>query len=309
MRAQNSPPPSVTGLRGPDLVLAGAARSGTTLLAGRLARHPGIVAPSIKEPNYFSSRLERGHGWYAGLFPSTSGLWMDASAQYTFPRYLDALDRAAALAPQLKLVYIARDPIPRAYSHYCHEVLYMGRYRNASFGQALHESPDYTGASDYRTILDRIANAVPAAQRLVLPFDFLTDDLDAATAMVWRFAGLDPAQALEGHADALYANQSAVIGNPVARRAFNAVRGTRLYPRLRKVVGAERMRAARARLTTTESIPSLQEALATCSPADLAVLDALRVRSAAALREYLGTQDARFGTDLLTSCGWLEGAA
>ena len=64
------------------------------MLAGRLARHPEIVSPSIKEPNYFSSRLERGDAWYAGLYPSTDGQWMDASAQYTFPRYLDALDRA-----------------------------------------------------------------------------------------------------------------------------------------------------------------------------------------------------------------------
>ena len=299
----------MTGQRGPDLVLAGAARSGTTLLAGRLARHPGIVAPSIKEPNYFSSRLDRGHGWYAGLFPSGAGLWMDASAQYTFPRYLDALERAVELAPDLKLIYIARDPVPRAYSHYCHEVLYMGRYGNASFGQALHESTDFAGASDYTLVLERISEAVPAPQRLVLPFELLTDDLGAATALVLRFAGLDPAEAMPGHADQLYANQSAMIGNPVVRRAFNAVRGTRLYPRVRKVVGAERMRAARARLTSTESIPTLEHALATCAPADVEMLSALRRRSSTAVRDYLTAQDERLGTDLLRSCRWLDDPA
>ena len=292
--------------RGPDLVLAGAARSGTTLLAGRLARHPGIVAPSIKEPNYFSSRLERGHSWYAGLFPSTAGQWMDASAEYTFPRHLDALDRALALSPDVRLVYIARDPVPRAYSHYCHEVLYLGKYGSADFGHALHDSPDFAGASDYSVVLDRLGAAVPADQRLVLPFEFLTDNLGAAADMVWRFAGLDPADALDGHADDLYANQSAVIGNPVVRRAFNAVRGTRLYPRLRSIVGAERMRAARVKLTTTDAIPSLADALSSCGPEELDMLDALRARAAAALQDYLTEQDARLGTALRGACRWID---
>jgi hypothetical protein len=137
----------VNGLRGPDLVLAGAARSGTTRLAARLAHHPGIVGPSIKEPNYFSSRLDRGYEWYAGLFPSPDGLWLDASAQYTFPSHLDALDRAAELSPQLRIIYLVRDPIPRAYSHYCQEVLYLGKHSGASFGAALHLSADFAGAT------------------------------------------------------------------------------------------------------------------------------------------------------------------
>ena len=306
LRAEHSVPPVVSAPRGPDLILAGAARSGTTVLAGRLARHPDIVSPSIKEPNYFSSRLDRGYPWYAGLYPSTDGLWMDASAQYTFPRYLDALDRAVELNPDLRLVYIARDPIPRAYSHYCHEVLYMGKHANADFGSALHLSPDFAGASDYEVILDKISAVIPLEQRLVLPFELLTTNLDATTSTVSTFVGLDPADAPPGHDDDLFANRSAVIDNPIIRRTFNAVRGTRLYPRLRRLVGAERIRAARARLTSSTSIPALAEALASCTPADLEMLDQLQARSATAVRDYLTDQDARLGTELLSACRWTE---
>lgn len=299
----------VTGQRGPDLVLAGAARSGTTLLAGRLGRHPGIVSPSIKEPNFFGSRLDRGFEWYASLYPTTDGLWLDASAQYTFPTYPDAMARAAQASPQLRVVYLVRDPIPRAFSHYCHEVLYLGKHGGASFGSALHLSADFAGASDYATVLAQLQQVVPADRLLVLPFEHLVDDLVDAAELTWRFAGLDPAAAEFApttESDELFTNERAVIGNPVVRGAFNSLRGTRFYPRLRALVGAERMRAARARLTSNESIPSLQEALRTCTPADLELLDELRDRSAAAVRDLLAVQDDRLGTTLLSACRWAE---
>ena len=296
--------------RGPDLVLAGAARSGTTRLAARLAQHPSIVSPSIKEPNYFSSRLDRGYDWYAGLYPRTDGLWLDASAQYTFPSYLDALDRAAELAPNLRVVYLVRDPIPRAYSHYCQEVLYLGKHGGATFGSALHLSGDFAGASDYELILARLQQVVPAERLLVLPFEFIVADLGTATDVALRFADVDPAKSdSSAQTDDLYANQAAIIGNPVVRRTFNAVRGTRLYPRLRRLVGAERMRSARSRLTSSDSIPPLADALTTCTPADLEMLSDLTARSSAAVSNYLAAQDARLGLDLLSSCKWITGSS
>jgi hypothetical protein len=295
--------------RGPDLVLAGAARSGTTLLAGRLGRHHKIVSPAIKEPNYFSSRLDRGYDWYAGLYESSDGLWLDASAQYTFPSHLDALGRAAELAPQLRIVYLVRDPVPRAYSHYCHEVLYLGKHNMANFGGALHVSGDLAGASDYALILAALADVVPRERLLVLPFEFVVDDLNAAANLVWQFAGLDPADAAHSADDTdneLFANESAIIANPIVRRVFNRLRGTRLYPRIRTALGAERVRAARARLTTSESIPPLHEALTSCTPADLDMLAQLQARSATAVRDFLTEQDARLGTDLRRTCAWIE---
>lgn len=297
----------MSGQRGPDLVLAGAARSGTTLLAGRLGRHPGIVSPSIKEPNYFSTRLDRGHDWYAGLFGSAAGQWLDASAQYTFPSHLDALDRAVDLAPDLRIVYLVRDPVPRAFSHYCHEVLYLGKHGGASFGDALHLSGDFAGASDYELILRRLHDVVPAERLLVLPFEYLVDDLAGATELTWRFAGLDPSvELVAAPADELFTNERAVISNPVARRVFNRLRGTTLYPRLRALVGAERMRAARARLTSSDTIPSLDEALQGCTPADRERLDELTQRSAQAVRTELAEQDGRLGLSLLPLARWAE---
>jgi len=267
-----------------------------------------VVSPSIKEPNYFSSRLDRGYEWYAGLYPR-EGLWLDASAQYTFPSHLDALNRAAELSPDMRVVYLVRDPLRRAYSHYCQEVLYLGKLGGAPFGTALHSDGDIAGASDYALILDALRAVVPADRLLVLPFEMIIDDLDSASETAMRFAGLDAALANNAeHADDLYANEAAVIGNPFVRRTFNAVRSTRLYPHLRKMVGAERMRAARSRLTSSDSIPSLDEALETCTAADREMFDDLHASAATAVSAVLGEQDARMNLDLLRRCRWIEAA-
>ena len=84
---RTSAPPGVSGPKGPTLVRAGAARSGTTRLAARLARHPGDRQPVHQGAESISASrgLDRGYDWYAGLFPRTDGVWLDASAQYTFP--------------------------------------------------------------------------------------------------------------------------------------------------------------------------------------------------------------------------------
>lgn len=296
--------------RGPDLVLAGAARSGTTRLAARLAAHPDVVSPSIKEPNYFSSRLERGYDWYAGLYPRSDGMWLDASAQYTFPSHLEALARAADLSSGMRVVYLVREPIRRAYSHYCQEVLYLGKLGGADFGQALHLDGDIAGASDYALVLEKLQQVVPADRLLVLPFELIIEDLDFASELAMSFSGLDAALVNQAEpADALYANEAAVIGNPIVRRTFNAVRSTRMYPQLRKLVGAERMRAARKRLTSSDAIPSLEEALSTCTPADLSMFDELTARAATAVTAILGDQDSRRGTDLARMCAWTGAAS
>src|SRR5919106_479728 len=49
---------------GPGIVIAGAARSGTSYLAAVLGAHPDIDAGAVKEPNYFSREHERGPGEY-----------------------------------------------------------------------------------------------------------------------------------------------------------------------------------------------------------------------------------------------------
>jgi len=297
-----------TPARGPDLVLAGAARSGSTTLAAWLGRHPHTVSPSIKEPNYFSTRRDRGPEWYESLYGRRDGTWIDASAQYSFPSHLAASVRAAELNPEMRIVYLVRDPIPRAYSHYCHEVLYMGRLDGVDFGAAMRANDDILGASDYETVIAGLAQAVPDDRLLVLPFELVVREPERAAEAVWSFTGLPPVDradlpAVDGH---LFTNERVVFTSPLVRRAFKAIRATRIYPRVRAALGAERMRRARAQLTSDDAIPSLETALSTCSPAQRAQMVHVAARSAESVRERLRSQDTRNGTDVISECTWLD---
>ena len=301
------------GKRGPDLLLAGAARSGTTTLAAWIGRHPQTVSPSIKEPNFFSTRGDRGHEWYESLFGRRDGTWIDASAQYSFPSHLAAAARAAALNSELRIVYLVRDPLPRAFSHYCHEVLYMGHHSAAvggvaDFGAAMRASDDILGASDYETVIDGLVDAVSDDRLLVLPFELVANEPERAAETVWSFAGLPPAgpDELVAVDTELFTNERAVFASPLVRRAFKAIRTTRIYPRVRATLGAERMRRVRARLTSDDAIPTLHAALSTCSSEQRAEVVRVATRSAEAVRERLRSQDARNGTDFLSECTWLD---
>lgn len=293
--------------RGPDLLLAGAARSGTTTLAASIGRHPDVVSPSIKEPNFFSTRGDRGQRWYESLFGRPDGIWIDASAQYSYPSHLAASARAAQLNPELRIVYLVRDPLPRAYSHYCHEVLYMGHHDGADFGAALRASDDILGASDYGRVIASLVAAVPEDRLLILPFEYVVSEPERAAETVWSFAGLASVEPEELVAvdSRLFTNERAVFASPLVRRAFKALRTTRIYPRVRAVLGAERIRRARARLTN-DTVPSLDAALSTCSPAQHAHIAQVATQSAEAVRTCLHQQDARNGTGFVSECTWLD---
>ena len=85
---------------------------------------------TVKEPNYFNiaedaqGNFELGPTWYRNLFISKSGLTGEATTAYTqFPLTLGVVARIYEMNPRIKLIYIVRNPIDRAISHYVHNVL------------------------------------------------------------------------------------------------------------------------------------------------------------------------------------------
>ncbi|MEL6169580.1 MAG: sulfotransferase [Pseudomonadota bacterium] len=111
---------------GPDFLIVGAMKCGTSTLAAQLAAQTGVFMTTPKEPNYFSDDdiYAKGPEWYASLFaPASPGdLKGEASTHYTkMPTYPETLDRLAAVLPSPKIIYVIRNPVARAVSHYIHE--------------------------------------------------------------------------------------------------------------------------------------------------------------------------------------------
>jgi len=109
-------------MRLPDFIIGGAPRSGTTWLYELLDRHPEIyMAKPIKpEPKYFlvDELYERGLTDYARWFDDAE------SGQITGEKSTNYLENPLVASrikhdlPRVKLIFILRDPVSRAYSNY-----------------------------------------------------------------------------------------------------------------------------------------------------------------------------------------------
>jgi hypothetical protein len=122
--AHPSTPEARTGRGGrlPDFLIIGAQRGGTRVLYDALTRHPQVQPARTDEIHFFSLFFDRGLDWYRAQFPSrppgqVSG---EASPYYLFHPL--AARRVHAVAPEVKLIALLRDPVDRAYSHYQLEV-------------------------------------------------------------------------------------------------------------------------------------------------------------------------------------------
>ena len=107
---------------GPDFLIPGVQKGGTSSLFAYLAQHPGIQPPIRKEIKYFDIFYFLGDTWYKGHFPLRHRLQQHSkiTGEGT-PNSLfhpSALHRAARSFPQTRIILLLRNPVDRAFSHY-----------------------------------------------------------------------------------------------------------------------------------------------------------------------------------------------
>lgn len=109
--------------RGPDFVVIGATKCGTTSLYEYLQHHPQVLPAAWKEIAYYRYP-ERGHDWYLSHFPrmpdgNTRFLTGEASTCYIgMPSVKHLLQRDF---PNARLIAMLRDPVDKAISHFHHD--------------------------------------------------------------------------------------------------------------------------------------------------------------------------------------------
>jgi hypothetical protein len=110
----------------PDFIIIGAMKSGTSSLHRYLSDHPEIWA-SPREVDFFDTKanMSKGLDWYSQHFQRPEGIKVvgDRSTQYSkFPAKSGVPERIHSTLPNIKLIYIMRDPVERLVSHYMHNV-------------------------------------------------------------------------------------------------------------------------------------------------------------------------------------------
>ena len=281
---------------GPDLAIVGAARSGTSLLAAHLGAHPNIDPSAVKEPNYFSRRLDRGEAWYDDFFQprQDSLIRLDASVSYTYPQFPDAMSELVKSSPSVFVVYVVRDPIPRAVSHYHYYQHYFAHEDAPDFGAALRRDSYYTDVSDYSRWLDVLSANVADDRLLVVPFAAVTRSPHDVASQVCTQLGVSAPPDVEREV-ARHQNNVVAFRSDRVRQWTRSLRHSRVYPTVRRVLGANRVRRIRAAVTHVPMVPSFEESMASCDEGQLIELETLRLSAEGAVAQYLKEQDARLG--------------
>jgi hypothetical protein len=182
----------------PDFLIIGAAKSGTSTLFDYLCRHSRIYGPEEKEPCFFDPHVswDRGIDWYRSLFAGArpEQLCFEGSTNYTrYPQVRGVPERIRATVPDAKLIYIVREPVERAYSHYVHRYsreLHRGEPFRSRFEEFVEREPMCIDSSLFATQIDRYLDHFPREHLLLLRFDRLVESPAPLLERVQRFLGV-----------------------------------------------------------------------------------------------------------------------
>ncbi len=156
-----------------DFMLIGAQKAGSTSLSHQLSQHPQISFCKHKEPDFFSTTRdwESGLTDYHALFEQRpERLYGEGSTTYTWiPEYPQTAWKIHAYNPNVKLMYMMRQPVERVISHYTHHLL---RARTLFPGEReVFEVPTYINHSRYGMQLRPYLELFPKQNTLLLIFE------------------------------------------------------------------------------------------------------------------------------------------
>jgi hypothetical protein len=179
----------------PNFLVIGAAKAGTTSLYHYIRSHPQSFMPSKKELNFFCEEFgwRRGVRWYESQFENAGSAAAigEASPRYTvYPIYGGVPERIAALLPDVRLVYVVREPIQRMQSHYVDRVLHG--LESKPIEEALVTNPFYMSSSSYALQLAQYAEHFPRERILVFTSEDLMRNRQEVLSRLFRFLGIDP---------------------------------------------------------------------------------------------------------------------
>jgi len=241
----------------PDFIIMGAAKSGTTSLYRYLTMHPQIFMCNPKEPEYFARDdiYEKGTDWYLSLFSEASEHQIsgEASTIYSlWPHFPKTARRMSELLPDVKLIYIMRNPVDRAYSYYVQlvknhqnatrinsisrtfeECIFPQNYSDradrddffAPFDAHLPDNPGlFIDGGNYYEQIQKYRDYFPSNQMLLLLFDDFLLDPASVLKKICEFLEIDDSyNFINGH----------LVAENVAADHFNGVLRTNVAIRLK----------------------------------------------------------------------------
>lgn len=182
-------------------------RAGTTALHEVLGAHPDIFMSPFKEPAFFAdpeqlardSRIIASAGYagnrerYLGLFAEAEGARYrgESSSHYTKqPRLTGIARRMAAFSSDPRIIYLVRNPIERALSHYQFAVYRRDEHRRPL--AAFQADPFYCAVSDFEMQITPYLETFGRDHVHIEVLEELSAQPGHALAAIFTWLGVDP---------------------------------------------------------------------------------------------------------------------
>ncbi|MCB9103912.1 MAG: sulfotransferase [Anaerolineales bacterium] len=185
----------------PDLnyIVIGSPKCGTTSFCTLLGQHPDVFITTPKEPRFFSEAIflkERDWSWYASLFESVNGEQAvgEGTVNYTCSHYRQLADPQVIFEayPDVKLIYMVRNPIERTESHWLHSAIMGWPSDVPDFDNAVRNYGMFLNTSRYWSHINRYRAFFADAQIHVIFFEDFVRDPKHIMRQAFEFIRVDP---------------------------------------------------------------------------------------------------------------------
>ena len=196
---------------GPNFIIIGAQKSGTTSLENYIAQHPSVIPAIKKETHFWYRDFEKGINWYLAHFPPIPKSEKFITGEAT-PNYLENYQTAKRIYnvfPEVKLLVILRNPVDRTFSQYHHWIKFNWDYRSFETAinyelEILSKNPEqpqgnekywqqpsnYIGRGIYIEFINKWLGVFPREQILILKAEDLYQKPVNTMKQVFEFLGL-----------------------------------------------------------------------------------------------------------------------
>lgn len=222
----------------PDFLVIGAMKAGTTTLYRDLFDHPDIFLGHEKEPDTlvkYGDDLNRIEEDYMSLFNSARDTQLTGECSTSYakrPEYVGVSKRLKKLCGnEVKIIYIRRDPVKRALSHYAHD--YGLKYIDCSPLEAFVSDPSYLLYGCYQWQLEPWRQDFPAENILVLDFEEYISNRKQVLGRICEFLDVDAGKLADPDLERSF-NKS--DGKPIPVKWLKKLIYSRFYQRIIKPI-------------------------------------------------------------------------
>ncbi len=177
-----------------DFIIIGAQKGGTTSLFEILASHEDVKMSKIKELNFFTEikdlttdklgRYHKNFEWQNGKICG------EASTRYTqYPLYNDPAAQIYKYNPEMKLIYIIRDPVERIVSQY--SFYQIQGLAKLPFLEEIYANEEYLATGRYFYQMGHFRKYFKTEQILVLFFEDLIKNISNIRKRLATFLDID----------------------------------------------------------------------------------------------------------------------